>query len=49
MLLLLPIYGSQAANGVLLVTTRTGRQKQKAQITLDAYYGIQNVARKPIC
>ena len=40
------IYGSQAANGVLLVTTRTGRQNQKAQITLDAYYGIQNVARK---
>lgn len=40
------IYGSQAANGVILVTTRTGRQNQKAQITLDAYYGIQNVARK---
>lgn len=40
------IYGSQAANGVILVTTRTGRQNQKAQITLDAYYGIQNVAKK---
>ncbi|HTM94045.1 MAG TPA: TonB-dependent receptor plug domain-containing protein, partial [Flavisolibacter sp.] len=40
------IYGSRAANGVILVTTRTGRQNQKAQITLDAYYGIQNVARK---
>jgi TonB-linked SusC/RagA family outer membrane protein len=40
------IYGSQAANGVILVTTRTGRQNQKAQITLDAFYGIQNVARK---
>ncbi|HTM92247.1 MAG TPA: SusC/RagA family TonB-linked outer membrane protein, partial [Flavisolibacter sp.] len=34
------------ANGVILVTTRTGRQNQKAQITLDAYYGTQNVARK---
>ena len=33
------IYGSQAANGVILVTTRTGRQNQKAQITLDAFYG----------
>jgi TonB-dependent starch-binding outer membrane protein SusC len=40
------IYGSQAANGVILVTTRTGRQNQKAQITLDAFYGIQNLARK---
>lgn len=40
------IYGSRAANGVILVTTRSGRQNQKAQITLDAYYGIQNVARK---
>jgi TonB-linked SusC/RagA family outer membrane protein len=40
------IYGSQAANGVLLVTTRTGKQNQKAQITLDAYYGLQNVAKK---
>lgn len=40
------IYGSQAANGVILVTTRTGRQNQKAQISLDAYYGVQNVARK---
>jgi TonB-dependent starch-binding outer membrane protein SusC len=40
------IYGSQAANGVILVTTRTGRPNQKAQITLDAYYGLQNVAKK---
>ncbi|GAO42347.1 SusC/RagA family TonB-linked outer membrane protein [Flavihumibacter petaseus] len=40
------IYGSQAANGVILVTTRTGRQNQKAQVTLDAYYGVQNVPRK---
>jgi TonB-linked SusC/RagA family outer membrane protein len=40
------IYGSQAANGVVLVTTRTGKQNQKAKITLDVYYGIQNVAKK---
>jgi TonB-linked SusC/RagA family outer membrane protein len=33
------IYGSQAANGVILVTTRTGRVNQKPQITLDAYMG----------
>ncbi|MGN6211072.1 SusC/RagA family TonB-linked outer membrane protein [Parafilimonas sp.] len=40
------IYGSQAANGVILVTTRTGKQNQKAQITLDAYYGLQNSPKK---
>ena len=40
------IYGSQAANGVILVTTRTGKQNQKAQITFDAYYGLQNAPKK---
>ena len=40
------IYGSQAANGVILITTRTGRQNQKAQITLDVFYGVQNLAWK---
>lgn len=40
------IYGSQAANGVVIITTRTGRANQKPQITFDAYYGLQNVARK---
>ena len=40
------IYGSQAANGVVLITTRQGTRGQAPRITLDAYYGIQNVARK---
>lgn len=40
------IYGSQAANGVVLVTTRQGKRGQAAQITLDAYAGVQNVAKK---
>nr|WP_295863889.1 TonB-dependent receptor [uncultured Chitinophaga sp.] len=40
------IYGSQAANGVILVTTRSGKANQKAQVTLDVFYGLQNVARK---
>lgn len=40
------IYGSQAANGVVLVTTRTGKRGQQAAITFDAYAGIQNVAKK---
>ncbi len=39
------IYGAQAANGVVLITTKSGREG-KAQISFDAYYGVQNVARK---
>ena len=38
------IYGSAGANGVVLITTKQGREG-KAQISFDAYYGIQNVAR----
>jgi len=40
------IYGSQAANGVILVTTRTGKINQKPQVTLDAFYGLQQAPRK---
>lgn len=40
------IYGSQAANGVVLVTTRSGKKGQSAQITFDAYAGVQSVANK---
>lgn len=39
------IYGSAGANGVVLITTKQGREG-KAQVSFDAYYGIQNVARK---
>ena len=38
------IYGSQAANGVVLVTTKKGT-KGAAHISFDAYYGLQNVPR----
>jgi len=40
------IYGSQAANGVVLVTTRAGKKGQSASITIDTYTGVQDVARK---
>ena len=39
------IYGAQAANGVVLITTKSGKEG-KAQVTFDAYFGVQNVARK---
>jgi TonB-linked SusC/RagA family outer membrane protein len=35
------IYGVRAANGVILVTTKTGKFNQAAQITYDGYYGTQ--------
>lgn len=39
------IYGAQAANGVVLITTKSGKAG-KAVVSFDAYYGVQNVARK---
>lgn len=38
------IYGAQAANGVVLVTTKQGKSG-KGQVSFDAYSGVQNVAR----
>ena len=40
------IYGSRGANGVIIVTTRSGRNNQRAQITFDAYAGIQKRWKK---
>lgn len=39
------IYGSQAANGVVLVTTKKGK-RGKSQITFDQYYGIQTLSKE---
>jgi TonB-linked SusC/RagA family outer membrane protein len=39
------IYGAQAANGVVLVTTKQGREG-KAKVTFDGYFGVQSVARQ---
>ncbi len=39
------IYGAQAANGVVLVTTRMG-ERGKSTLTFDAYTGVQNASRK---
>lgn len=36
------IYGSRAANGVVIITTKRGR-KDMASITLDSYYAVQEV------
>ncbi|MDE6285726.1 MAG: TonB-dependent receptor plug domain-containing protein, partial [Muribaculaceae bacterium] len=39
------IYGAQAANGVVLITTKQGREG-KATVSFDGYFGWQNVAKK---
>lgn len=38
------IYGAQAANGVVLITTKSGKEG-KANITYDGYFGWQNVEK----
>lgn len=40
------IYGSRAANGVVLVTTKKGQQKD-LQVSVNAYSGIQQVYNLP--
>jgi TonB-linked SusC/RagA family outer membrane protein len=37
------IYGSRAANGVVLVTTVKGHKGRPAKISYDYFYGIQNI------
>ena len=39
------IYGSQSANGVVLVTTKNGREGRSV-VSFDAYYGWQSAPRK---
>lgn len=41
------IYGLRAANGVILVTTKSGGRNKKSSINATGYYGFQNIARYP--
>lgn len=40
------IYGSRAANGVVLITTKSGRKSSPVVISLNAYTGVQSVTKK---
>ena len=40
------IYGSRAANGVIVITTKRATS-DKATVRLDSYYAIQRIADKP--
>jgi TonB-linked SusC/RagA family outer membrane protein len=40
------IYGVRAANGVVLITTKTGRKESDLKFQLDAWTGIQSTSKK---
>ncbi|NLX29622.1 MAG: TonB-dependent receptor [Bacteroidales bacterium] len=40
------IYGARGANGVVLITTKTGRKGTKLTVNYDGYYGVQNPWKK---
>jgi TonB-dependent starch-binding outer membrane protein SusC len=43
------IYGSRGANGVILVTTNSGKKGQKTQFSYNGYYGVKDLfARYPM-
>lgn len=41
------IYGSRAANGVIMVTTKKGNTSEKPTITYDSYFAWQQFAKRP--
>lgn len=38
------IYGARAANGVIMVTTKSGQRNQRTRVSFDAYYSIKTPA-----
>ena len=40
------IYGSRAANGVVVITTKSGANNQKLSVNIDSYMGVEEPWRK---
>jgi TonB-linked SusC/RagA family outer membrane protein len=40
------IYGSRGTNGVIMITTKKGRRDGKMHVSLDSYYGTQNITKR---
>ncbi len=40
------IYGVKGGNGVIVVTTKSGKKNQKTQLTVSSNYGVQQVLNK---
>ena len=41
------IYGARASNGVILITTKSGKGVEGTKVTVDLSYGIQNATNLP--
>lgn len=41
------LYGSRAGNGVILITTKSGRQRDGSGINYSATFGMENIFTKP--
>ncbi|MEH6656827.1 TonB-dependent receptor [Leeuwenhoekiella marinoflava] len=41
------VYGMRAANGVVLVTTKKGKNNDTPKVSINSYYGWQNLTRFP--
>jgi TonB-linked SusC/RagA family outer membrane protein len=39
------VYGSRAANGVVLITTKKGKKDGKMHISIDSYAGVQSISK----
>lgn len=40
------IYGSKAANGVVLITTKMGKNNEETQVSVSSYVGVQSLGRR---
>uniref|UniRef100_UPI003217F282 SusC/RagA family TonB-linked outer membrane protein n=1 Tax=uncultured Draconibacterium sp. TaxID=1573823 RepID=UPI003217F282 len=40
------IYGARGANGVVLITTKSGKTNERFTVSYDGYYGVQNPWKK---
>lgn len=41
------IYGSRGTNGVIIITTKSGRHRQQGSVTIDVSTGISELTRRP--
>ena len=39
------IYGSRAANGVVIITTKSGKKEQPLKVNYTGYFGIDNISK----
>lgn len=40
------IYGARGANGVVVITTKSGKKNQKAVVSFDTYVGFKKISKK---